>query len=146
MPPGAAVRHALERSLRERLQPRVLAGEAGVAVHAFEGGQPLADAAEVAAHTHWRAQVDVLHVDLYDHEAAAPVLDSEAFYADCRQLLTPSGCMVVNLFGRSSSYDKSLAHITQAFGEQAVWAFKPTKEGNDAALYRLLSSNPNATL
>ena len=49
VPPGAAVRHALERSLRERLQPRVLAGESGVAVHAFEGGQPLADAAEVAA-------------------------------------------------------------------------------------------------
>ena len=33
----------------------------------------LGDAAEVTAHTHWRAQVDVLHVDLYDHEAAATV-------------------------------------------------------------------------
>ena len=28
--------------------------------------------------------VDALQVDLYDHEAAAPVLDSADFYADCR--------------------------------------------------------------
>jgi spermidine synthase len=32
----------------------------------------------------WHGTVDALQVDLYDHEAAAPVLDSEAFYADCR--------------------------------------------------------------
>src|SRR5262249_50252979 len=41
----------------------------------------LGDAAQVAAHEHWRGQVDVLQVDLYDHEAAAPVLDSESFSA-----------------------------------------------------------------
>ena len=34
-----------------------------------------------------RGSVDVLHVDLYDHEAAAPVLDDEAFYARL-----PRGC------------------------------------------------------
>jgi spermidine synthase len=32
----------------------------------------------------WRGTVDALQVDLYDHEAAAPVLDSEDFYAACR--------------------------------------------------------------
>ena len=78
----------------------------------------LGDAAEVAAHAHWRGQVDALQVDLYDHEAAAPVLDSEAFYADCRRLLTEDGCMTVNLFGRSSSYERSLARITRAFGAE----------------------------
>jgi len=41
----------------------------------------LGDAAEVVAHTYWRGQIDVLHVDLYDHEAAAPVLDDADFYA-----------------------------------------------------------------
>jgi spermidine synthase len=102
----------------------------------------LGDAAEVVAHTYWRGQIDVLHVDLYDHEAAAPVLDDADFYAQCRQLLTPQGCMVVNLFGRSSSYDKSLAHITQAFGEQAVWAFKPTKEGNTVVLAQAQVQRP----
>ena len=76
----------------------------------------LGDAAEVAAHAHWRGAVDALQVDLYDHEAAAPVLDSEAFYADCRKLLTEDGCMTVNLFGRSSSYAQSLEKIEAAFG------------------------------
>lgn len=90
----------------------------------------LGDAAEVVAHEHWRGQVDALQVDLYDHEAAAPVLDSQAFYADCRRLLTDDGCMTVNLFGRSSSYERSLARITAAFGREAVWAFRPTREGN----------------
>lgn len=94
----------------------------------------LGDAAEVAAHDHWRGAVDALQVDLYDHEAAAPVLDSEAFYADCRRLLTEDGCMTVNLFGRSSSYADSLAKIVSAFGEEAVWAFKPTREGNTVVL------------
>ncbi len=103
----------------------------------------LGDAAEVAAHSHWRAQVDVLHVDLYDHEAAAPVLDSEAFYADCRQLLTPSGCMVVNLFGRSHSYARSLEKISAVFGADAVWAFKPTREGNTVVMAQRTSVVPD---
>jgi spermidine synthase len=90
----------------------------------------LGDAGEVAAHEHWRGQVDVLHVDLYDHEAAAPVLDSKVFYADCRKLLTDDGAMVVNLFGRDASYDESLRRIVSAFGKECVWAFRPTREGN----------------
>ena len=94
----------------------------------------LGDAAEVAAHGHWRGRVDVLQVDLYDHEAAAPVLDSEAFYRDCRRLLTEDGCMTVNLFGRTSSYPRSLKRIQAVFGAEAVWAFKPTREGNTVVL------------
>jgi spermidine synthase len=94
----------------------------------------LGDAEEVARHSHWQGKIDALQVDLYDHEAAAPVLDSEAFYADCRRLLTEEGCMTVNLFGRSSQYDQSLAKIVAAFGEGAVWAFKPTREGNTVVL------------
>jgi spermidine synthase len=94
----------------------------------------LGDAGEVAAHDHWRGEVDALQVDLYDHEAAAPVLDSKSFYADCRKLLTSDGAMVVNLFGRDSSYDQSLKKIMGAFGEDAVWAFRPTREGNTVVL------------
>jgi len=94
----------------------------------------LGDAQEVVAHEHWRGQVDALQVDLYDHEAAAPVLDSEDFYAGCRSLLTEDGCMTVNLFGRSSSYERSLGHIRAVFGRDAVWAFKPTREGNTVVL------------
>lgn len=76
------------------------------------------------------AQAALLHVDLYDHEAAAPVLDSEAFYADCRRLLAPGGVMAVNLFGRDASYEQSVQRIAVAFGAQQVWSLRPTREGN----------------
>jgi spermidine synthase len=94
----------------------------------------LGDAGEVAAHEHWRGQVDALQVDLYDHDAAAPVLDSKAFYADCRRLLTEDGCMTVNLFGRSASFEESLRKIASVFGQECVWAFRPTREGNTIVL------------
>ena len=94
----------------------------------------LGDAAEVAQHAHWQGQIDALQVDLYDHEAASPVLDSAEFYADCRRLLTDEGCMTVNLFGRSSSYAQSVEKMAQAFGVDALWAFKPTREGNTIVL------------
>jgi hypothetical protein len=42
--------------------------------------------------------------------------------------------MTVNLFGRSSSYERSLAKIAAAFGGESVWAFRPTREGNTVVL------------
>lgn len=102
----------------------------------------LADAAQEIRRDEWLGTVDALQVDLYDHEAAAPVLDSVDFYADCRRLLTDDGCMTVNLFGRSSSYERSLAHITEVFGEAAVWAFKPTREGNTIVLAQRQAQRP----
>lgn len=106
----------------------------------------LGDAGEVAAHAHWRGAVDALQVDLYDHEAAAPVLDSEAFYADCRRLLTEDGCMTVNLFGRSSSFERSLDKIRGAFGPGTVWAFRPTREGNTIVLALRTAQRPERAL
>jgi spermidine synthase len=102
----------------------------------------VADAATEIRKPQWLGTVDALQVDLYDHEAAAPVLDSEAFYADCRALLTEDGCMTVNLFGRSSSYERSLEKIASAFGADAVWAFKPTREGNTVVLAQRDPSRP----
>jgi spermidine synthase len=86
--------------------------------------------------------VDALAVDLYDHEAAAPVLDSPEFYADCRALLTETGSMTVNLFGRASSFDRSLQSMAAAFGEDALWAFKPTREGNTVVLAQRTPTRP----
>ena len=106
----------------------------------------LGDAGEVAAHEHWRGAIDALQVDLYDHEAAAPVLDSEQFYADCRHLLTDDGCMTVNLFGRSSHYAESLEKIMAVFGPGAVWAFRPTREGNTIVLALREPQRPNRAL
>ncbi|MCM2345252.1 spermidine synthase [Acidovorax soli] len=105
----------------------------------------LADAAEEIRNPMWLGTVDALAVDLYDHEAAAPVLDSPGFYADCRALLTEDGCMTVNLFGRASSFERSLKSMASAFGEEALWAFKPTREGNTVVLAQRTPSRPKRT-
>lgn len=105
----------------------------------------LADAAEEIKNPMWLGTVDALAVDLYDHEAAAPVLDSPDFYADCRALLTEDGCMTVNLFGRASSFERSLQSMASAFGEDALWAFKPTREGNTVVLAQRTPSRPKRT-
>jgi len=102
----------------------------------------LADAAQEAKNPMWQGTVDGLCVDLYDHEAAAPVLDSAEFYADCRALLTETGSMTVNLFGRASSYERSLRSMAAAFGETALWAFKPTREGNTVVLAQRTPTRP----
>lgn len=102
----------------------------------------VADAAREIQRSQWLGTVDALQVDVYDHEAAAPLLDSEAFYADCRRLLTDDGAMTVNLFGRASSFDASLAKIVAVFGAQAVWVFKPTKEGNTVVLAQRTPRRP----
>ena len=94
----------------------------------------LADAAQEIKKPEWHGTVDALAVDLYDHNAAAPVLDSADFYADCRALLTDDGAMTVNLCGRAPSYAESVEKIATVFGEDAVWVFKPTREGNAIVL------------
>ena len=102
----------------------------------------LADAAqEISQPAHW-GTVDALQVDLYDQEAAAPVLDSEAFYADCRRLLTEQGVMTVNLFGRHASFEQSMAKMAAVFGPAALWAFRPTREGNTVVLAQRLADRP----
>jgi spermidine synthase len=94
----------------------------------------LADAADIASRPEWHGKIDALQVDLYDQEAACPALDSEEFYAHCKQLLTEQGCMAVNLYGRDSSLEVSILRIAKAFGKDALWAFKPTTAGNTIVL------------
>ena len=148
---GAA---AITKFCHKRLRMRTTAIELNPAVvHACRGWFKLPpdgpklqvilqDAALAVLDAQWQGQIDALAVDLYDHEAAAPVLDSADFYRDCRALLTDSGCMTVNLFGRAASFERSLDKIVQAFGEDAVWAFKPTREGNTVVLAQRTPSRP----
>jgi spermidine synthase len=103
----------------------------------------LADAGQAIRSPAYTGQIDALQVDLYDHEAAAPVLDHPDFYADCRSTLSDDGCMTVNLFGRDASYERSLQSIAAAFGEDAVWAFKPTREGNAVVLAQRTVDRPS---
>ncbi len=102
----------------------------------------LADAGQEIRNPAYTGNIDALQVDLYDHEAAAPVLDSPDFYADCRSVLTDEGVMTVNLFGRDASYERSLQSISAAFGADAVWAFKPTREGNTIVLAQRTAQRP----
>ena len=53
---------------------------------------------------------------LYDHDA--------------NRYLDAISSWWVNLFGHAMSYAMSLQKIKAAFGEDAVWAFKPTTAGN----------------
>jgi spermidine synthase len=88
------------------------------------------DAAQYVADFSHTGTVDVLNVDLYDHAAAAPVLDDEAFYRGCHRMLDDGGVMTVNLFGRDASFPRSARRIADAFGADAVRSVQPTREGN----------------
>ena len=92
------------------------------------------DAALYAADAAHEGTADALCVDLYDHEAASPVLDDADFYAACHRMLAPQGVMSVNLFGRDASFERSVQRIAKSFGLEAMWALKPTKEGNTVVL------------
>jgi spermidine synthase len=88
------------------------------------------DAADYVADPARAETADVLNVDLYDHDAASPVLDDQSFYDACHRLLADGGVMTVNLFGRDASFEQSASRIAAAFGPHAVLLLRPTKEGN----------------
>jgi spermidine synthase len=88
------------------------------------------DAAVYVADPAHAESADVLNVDLYDHDAASPVLDDQGFYDACERLLADGGVMTVNLFGRDASFEQSASRIAAAFGPHAVLSLRPTKEGN----------------
>jgi spermidine synthase len=92
------------------------------------------DAGTYVADPSRRGSIDVLAVDLYDQEAASPVLDSADFYRDCRAALADRGVMTVNLFGRDASFERSFRRIAAAFGAADVRTLKPTREGNTIVL------------
>lgn len=92
------------------------------------------DAAVQVVQPQWRGRVDALAVDIYDDDAAAPVLGGTDFYAACMDTLTDDGCITVNLFGRHSDFQATLEEICAVFGRRAVWVFRPTREGNTVVL------------
>lgn len=104
------------------------------------------NAAAYVADAHHRASIDVLAVDLYDHEAASPVLDSAEFYRHCHAALAEGGVMTVNLFGRDASFEQSFARIAEAFGAGQVLSLKPTREGNTVAVAMKHVTLPDRTV
>jgi spermidine synthase len=104
------------------------------------------NAATFAADASRAETVEALCVDLYDHDAASPVLDSAAFYRDCHRLLAEGGVMSVNLFGRDASFERSAARIAAAFGAERVWSLRPTKEGNTVVVACKHTALPDRTV
>ncbi len=79
------------------------------------------------------ASLDVLQVDLYDATARGPVLESTAFYADCRACLKSPGVLTVNLFGDHASFSRNMGNLADAF-EGRVIALPEVHEGNRVAI------------
>ena len=104
------------------------------------------DAASYVADAAKAESAEVLCIDLYDHEAAAPVLDSETFYADCHRLLSEEGVLSVNLFGRQASFAHSAQRIAAVFGEPQVRCVQPTREGNSIVVAMKSGAFPTQTL
>ncbi len=80
-----------------------------------------------------RGAYGVLQVDLYDHEARGPVLDSVGFYRDCRLALTQAGMLSVNLFGDDQSFERSRRNLDRSFDGRVVY-LPALAEGNIVAL------------
>jgi len=103
------------------------------------------DAAAWVADPAQAGSVDVLCVDLYDHEAAAPVLDDAAFYAACHRVLAEGGVMTTNVFGRDASFARSARRVAAAFGESRVRSMRATREGNTVLVALKDSALPDRT-
>ena len=89
-----------------------------------------ADAAAFVARPEARDSIDILQVDAYDADARRPILDSEAFYADCRACLRADGTVAVNLLGAGLDVRASVARLRAGLRPRAIWQFPPTQSGN----------------
>lgn len=72
---------------------------------------------------------DCVLIDGFDSNARAGGLDTLPFYQAARNLLTDSGLLVANLFGRSRGFRASLDRIEKAFDGRAL-AFPSCDSGN----------------
>lgn len=89
-----------------------------------------ADAGEWIASPRMRGRFGVVQVDLYDRDARGPVLESAAFYRDCRRAIAEPGMLVVNLFGSDhASFERNRARIAAAFDDRML-VLPPVEAGN----------------
>lgn len=91
------------------------------------------DAADWVARPDVTGRFRALMVDLYDAQAQGPVRDSQAFYDACFRALDDAGMLVVNLFGRHSSFARNVKHLHKAFNGRLL-ILPEIDEGNRIAL------------
>ena len=76
---------------------------------------------------------DLVIVDGFDANGRPGALDSERFYANCRERLAPDGLFAVNLLTRTRGVKASLQRLRAAF-DNTVRLMKPSVDGNSIAL------------
>jgi spermidine synthase len=76
---------------------------------------------------------DLVVVDGFDDKGRPGMLETTAFYLNCRQRLTRGGIVVVNLLTRRRGVDASVARMREAFGEHLL-VIPPSDAGNTVAL------------
>jgi spermidine synthase len=76
-----------------------------------------------------KGRFDLIVVDGFDHKGRSGMLDTEAFYMNCRERLSARGAMSVNVLSRSRGAGASLQRMRAAFGERAL-ALPPSDPGN----------------
>lgn len=89
-----------------------------------------ADARDFVRQARNRRRIDVLQVDAYDAWVDKPVLDTEAFHADCRACLREGGTVAVNLIGHALDLRGSVARIRAGLQPATLWQFPPADGGN----------------
>ena len=94
----------------------------------------VADAGDFVREPEQRGRYGVVQIDLYDQAARGPVLESEAFYTDCRNMLAAeAGLCVVNLFGEHESFARNILRLEQVF-DGRVLMLPPSAAGNVVAI------------
>lgn len=85
------------------------------------------DGADFIAHS--QEQYDLIMVDGFDPKARAGRLDTDPFYAACRERLSQQGLLVCNLLGRNKGFLASAERIRTAFEQRAI-VFPSLDSGN----------------
>lgn len=93
-----------------------------------------ADASAFIAQKDVANSIDVLQVDAYDADVDRPVLDTDRFYASCRNALRPDATVAVNLIGQAMDVRETVQRIRRNLRPQAVWQFPPIEAGNVVVL------------
>lgn len=79
-----------------------------------------------------RRSIDVLQVDLYDAQAKAPMLSTDAFYAACANCLTARGMMTINVYCDWPDHLHHIQMMEKSF-EAVAW-LPEVHDGNIVAI------------
>lgn len=80
-----------------------------------------------------KGRFDFIVVDGFDHKGRSGMLDTPAFYMNCRERLTTRGALAVNMLSRSRGAGASIERMRSAFGER-VLGLPPSDPGNTVVL------------